>query len=273
MRKIGEGDKSDVFLRDDGSVLKLFVPHYADLAPIEHDIADMLGRAGVLAPPVTEAIEVDGRPGLVFGTLEAGHTLSREVRARPWRVGAAARQLAELHAAVNECHSSELPSQRERLVDEIDSAHGVPKEVKHAALTTLEALPDGDAVCHNDIHMLNVIVHPSGSTIIDWVLATRGNPIGDLAGAVLQLRFGEQPRGIVARAALETGRAVFWRAYLRRYRQLRPFDRDQLTRWELPVAVALAGRRAGRMREQLLGRISQLIGSPETALTEKEVRS
>lgn len=259
MTKIGQGDKSEVFLLPDGRVLKLFFPRHAALAPDERGIADVLAEAGVLAPRVVGSLEVDGRPGLVFGNLPAGRTLSREVRTRPWKIRSAARRLAELHAAVHERSTCGLASQRDRLVQEIRTGAGVPEAAREAALRRLDALPDGDTVCHNDIHMLNVIVHSAGSMIIDWVLATRGNPLADVAGALLQLRLGEQPKGLFAKAALELGRAVFCRVYRARYLQVRPCNPEELARWELPVAVALAGRREGRMRRQLLKRVDRLL--------------
>ena len=258
MRKIGAGHKSEVFARPDGSILKLFVPEFVALAPIEVEISQILERAGVAAPRATELVTVDGRPGIVFAGLRVGETLSQAVRSRPWRILGAAQELAELHAAVHRCVSSELPSQRERLEAEIRGAAAVPIEVRNAALSELAALPDGRTVCHNDIHMLNVIVDREGSMLIDWVLATRGNPLADVAAAVLQLRFGDQPRGLVARAALEAGRAAFWRAYLHWYLKLRPSNLAELARWELPVAVGFAGRREGRMQQQLLARIRAL---------------
>ena len=259
MTKLGQGHKSEVFAMPDGRILKLFFPEFAALAPVEHEVSDMLSRAQVEAPRVDEVLEVEGRPGIVFGNLRTGETLSQAVRLRPWQIIASARNLAQLHAAVHGHTSTELPSQRDRLQEEVGSAAGIPAEIRHAALEALARLPDADTVCHNDIHMLNVIVYPGGSMLIDWVLATRGNALADVAAAVLQLRYGEQPRGLVARAALETGRAAFWRAYLSHYRWLLPTSTEDLRRWEFPVAVALAGRREGRMRRQLVQRISDLM--------------
>jgi aminoglycoside phosphotransferase (APT) family kinase protein len=258
MRKIGEGDKSEVFVLPDGRILKLFFDHYAELAPIEADLSTILVRAGVDAPDVDERVVVDGRPGIVFGNLQEGITLSSDVRKRPWGIVSAARSLAGLHASVHECSSEELPSQRERLVSEIESSDAISAETRDLALRVLADLPDGTTVCHNDIHMLNVIVHSSGAALIDWVLATRGNPAADVAGAILQLRFGEQPQGLIAKLAQEAGRAAFWRLYLRRYLSLRPIENDEVLRWQLPVAAALAGRRAGRMRAQLQEHIAHL---------------
>ena len=268
MKKIGSGHKSEVFVRDDGSILKLFVPQFVALAPVEAGISQALERACVVAPRVREIVTVDGRPGIVFGGLRAGMTLSQAVRSRPWTILGAARDLAAVHAAVHRCVSRELPPQRERIEREIRGAGAVPQAARDAALALLASLPDGDAVCHNDVHMLNVIVDAEGCMLIDWVLATRGNPLSDVAAAILQLRFGERAKNPIAHAALALGRAAFWRAYRRAYLRGQPGGADELARWELPMAVAFAGRREGRMQQQLLQRIDALMSSGPRRLQE-----
>lgn len=265
MRKIGEGDKSEVFALPDGRILKLFFRHHAPLAAVEAHLSGLLARAGVLAPRVEETVTLDGRPGIVFGNLREGRTLSGLIRSRPWQIRSRAQWLAALHAAVHECTAPDLPSLRERAEDQIRSSTALPAEAQEAALQALSSLPDGDAVCHNDLHMLNVIVYPDGGMIIDWVLAARGDPLADVATAFLQLGFGERPKGWLAAAPLELGRTLFRDAYLERYLKLRSCRREEVARWELPMAAALAGRRAGRMRRQLLMRIQQLLGSEEWA--------
>lgn len=262
MRKIGEGDKSEVFVLPDGRILKLFFPHYAPLAEVEARLSGVLARAGVHAPRVDEMLEVDGRPGIVFGNLREGKTLSRAVRTRPWRIRAAARELAKLHAAVHECSAPELPSQRERIEDQIRASAMLSDDARSAALEALRTLPDGDTVCHNDVHMLNVIVAPGGAMIIDWVLATRGNPLADVATAALQLRFGEPPGSLAARWPLEAGRALFRHVYVGHYLRLRAGRREELARWRLPAAAALAGRREGTMQRQLLRCVDGLLQDP-----------
>jgi len=261
MKKIGEGHKSEVFVIDDGRILKLFFPHFAELAPAEADIAAILERSEVDAPRAEEVVEVDGRPGIVFGNLEVGVTISAAVRQYPWRLAKYARDLAVMHAAVHDCTSGDLPSQRQRLIEEIESCGVISASIRTSALQMLESLPDADTVCHNDIHMLNVVVHPVHSKIIDWMLTTRGNALADVASAVLQLRFGEQPKGLMARTAIELGRAFFWKSYLRNYLKIRPDTKRDLARWELPVTVALAGRREGRMQRQLVHRVDQIMSS------------
>ena len=104
--------------------------------------------------------------------------------------------------------------------------------------------------------------------LIDWVLATRGNPLSDVAAAILQLRFGERAKNLVAHAALALGRAAFWRVYRSAYLRARPGGGDELARWELPMAVAFAGRREGRMKQQLLQRIDVLMSGGPRRLQE-----
>ena len=263
MRKIGEGTKSEVFLLPDGRILKLALAPYTALAADEATILTHLERAGVRAPRVVETVQIGGRLGLVFDNVTVGATLSHVVHSRPWRIRAAACHLAALHLAVHARSAPELASQRERIEEQIHAASVVSHRARQAALEVLRDLPDDEAACHNDMHMLNVIVDAGGTMmIIDWALATRGNPLADVATAALQLRFGELRGQPLTRAAVEAGRALFCRAYVQRYLELSPGATAELTRWELPVAVALAGRREGRMREQLLRRVAQRLSEP-----------
>lgn len=264
MKKLGQGTKSEVFLLPDGRILKLALPPYTSLAVEEARILAQLATAGVHAPRVAETMQIDGRFGLVFENMKVGETLSRLVQSRPWRIQAAGRELAMLHTAVHACTAAGLASQRERLEEQIRSAAVVPSRAREMALEVLGDLPDADTVCHNDLHMLNVIAYSGGVMIIDWALATRGSALADVATAILQLRFGELHGSPLSRSLLEAGRALFSRAYVRRYHEMHPDAAAELACWELPAAVALAGRREGRMRAQLLRRIDRHVRARRT---------
>ncbi|TMA37195.1 MAG: aminoglycoside phosphotransferase family protein, partial [Deltaproteobacteria bacterium] len=43
----------------------------------------------------------------------------------------------------------------------------------------LETLPDGDQLCHGDMHPGNIMLSRRGPMVIDWTNARRGHPAAD----------------------------------------------------------------------------------------------
>ena len=258
MKPIGHGEDAEIFALEGRRVLKLFYPQHAGLVDTEADITRRAQQAGLPAPKVREVVEFQGRRGILFDEFEEGVTLRQYVRRQPWRLPDAARLLAELQAAIHAPRVPGLPSQRAELSRQIRQAAALPRDMHDAALAALERLPDGDAVCHNDLHLNNVIVTSQGPVVIDWVLAAEGHPLSDVARTCLMLRLGVLPANPLASAALQVMRAVFERAYLAGYFQLRPGSIEAVRAWELPVAAALVSRRSIPMqRNQLLAVIAQ----------------
>ena len=64
-----------------------------------------------------------------------------------------------------------------------------------AAIETLEVLPDGERLCHNDLHHLNIIDHDGRLWLVDWEYGGRGDPLFDLASCICQ---GAAARSAVA---------------------------------------------------------------------------
>jgi aminoglycoside phosphotransferase (APT) family kinase protein len=252
MKKIGQGEDAEIFALDGRRVLKLFFPHHRDLAEPEADITRRVQQAGLPAPTVNRIVEVEGRRGILFDAFDEGITLRRRVRRQPWRLLEAARLLAKLQAAIHARGVPGLPSQRAELARQIEEAAALSADMTDAALAALQRLPDGEAVCHNDLHLNNLILTPRGPVVIDWVLATQGHPLSDVARTCLMLRLGRLPVTRLASSALQVMRAAFERAYLAAYFALRPGSPDDVRAWELPVAAALVGRRTHEQRDQLL---------------------
>jgi aminoglycoside phosphotransferase (APT) family kinase protein len=141
---------------------------------------------------------------------------------------------------------ADLPSQRGKLRRKIDRATPLPSHLKSAALQALERLPEGNAICHGDFHPDNIILSPRGPVIIDWLDATRGNPLADVARTSILLTLGHlHVPGLMQRQAARVALALFHALYLRRYMRLSgssPASRRQLAAWKMPVA-------AGRLDE------------------------
>jgi aminoglycoside phosphotransferase (APT) family kinase protein len=184
-------------------------------------------------------VEVEGRPGIVFERID-GVSLLGHNQARPWRLFAAIRLAAELHAGIHRCPApAGLPSLRERIAARI-SASDSPSADKQAARDRLAALPDGTALCHGDFHPGNVLLTPRGPVVIDWSSASRGHPAGDLAWTSRLLRAADLPPWSPWHAHLLVRclRPTMHRAYLKHYFRRHPGSRREVEGWQVPLAVA-----------------------------------
>lgn len=237
--RIAEGRTAEIFAWADGQVLKLFrIGYSAEVSTHEASIATTIFAAGAPCPTIGELVEADGRFGIVYERVD-GPSLETLVRAQPWRIAPIARLLAETQVAVQGCAVPGLPARRERLAQQIRAAAPLTPALRAAALRALDRLPDGDALCHGDLHLGNILLSRRGPLVIDWENAAHGHPMADVARALLLQRMGwVYPRGAAQRGMLRSVIALFVLCYLRRYRQLRSAPRAELRAWQLPVAAA-----------------------------------
>jgi aminoglycoside phosphotransferase (APT) family kinase protein len=166
-----------------------------------------------------------------------GHPMSAAIDlARPAPV---ARALAELHASVHARRAPQLPSQHEELARRIDRAQGLTAAQKRHAQSRLDALPHGDALCHGDFHLDNIVLTAGGPVVIDWIDATRGDPLCDVARTVILIRHAhfhttDAPRQEAVRAA--AGR--FAQIYLTHYADTTGADVEEAELWIQTNAAA-----------------------------------
>lgn len=254
------GRTAEVFAWNDDQVLKLFRPGWGmAIAAHEAEVARALYAAGVPMPRVDDVIEVDCRAGVVYERI-SGPSLLAILRAHPQQLRPVARMMAETHARMHERSITGLPRLREVLAHRIQAAPCLPTAHKHAALDALDALPDGDTLCHGDYHPDNVLLSARGPLIIDWENAALGDPLADVARTLLLIRAGAvQTTSPAMRVPMRALTAVLNRFYLRRYRQLHPYAPERLAAWELPVTAARLSEGVDVEEVYLLARIHQLV--------------
>lgn len=239
--RIGEGVQAEVFLQEDGSVLKLWRGS-ADHSAVEREASVLRALANHpgIAPALRAVIELDGRPGLVMERIE-GDGLDAALRSRPWTVGRIASALAACHARVHAIPASNaLPDLNDDLRQRISASDDRFPALVDYALDVLDGLPRGDRVCHGDFHVANVLGALERLTVIDWPNATCGDPDADVAHTHMLHRFGRPREGTsrVDRVAVNVGRRVFAARYLSAYQSGRSLDNERFRRWETVRAAA-----------------------------------
>ncbi len=234
---IATGRTAEIYPWPEGLVLKLFYDWVSKGAvQTEADVARAVYAAGLPVPAVGELVQVRGRRGLLYERVD-GATMLDELSDRPWTLLQSARRLAELHAIMHSLKpAAELPSQCERLAAKIRDVRELSPEQRNVLLDALAKMPADNRLCHGDLHPANVIVAQRGPVIIDWIDATLGNPLADVARTSV-LVLGEAHN---ESHPWVWKRLINWyhRVYLRTYFGLRPGGEAEYEAWRPIVAAA-----------------------------------
>jgi len=268
VKMIAEGRDAEIFALDDGRVLRLLrTPATQEMA--EREAAALTAVRSVIpnVPAVTRTVQVAGRPGIVMDFIE-GIDLMKRLGTHPWSLFTVARITGQIHARINSIAApASLPRLRDFLRRRIESIDRVSEKLTAAVLFELENLPDGDALCHGDFQVGNIIVLADNEpVVIDWADATRGDADADFARTSVMMVAGDLPRGTpwLVRYGSRAGRNAFGRAYRSAYQRVRRSDLNTLRRWELVRAFDRLADNIPEERNKLLkivrSRMSDLVG-------------
>lgn len=247
---IAQGQTAELFSIEGDSqrVLKLFRVQYESwIAELEIRNAQAAHKAGLYTPAVFDLVEVDGRSGIIYERVES-MTFAQGALGKPWHLFKAADQFARLHTHIHQKYDSTLRPLVERLEHKINRAALLSPMQKSAAIESLKRLPTGDKFLHGDFHPENILMTSRGPIVIDWIDATCGNPLADVARTCILLQQPIEteilPISLLVR--------IFRAAYLRRYCALNNVTPEQIKAWMLPIA-------AGRLSEGIKVQESSLV--------------
>ncbi|CAM3313047.1 phosphotransferase [Paenibacillus lupini] len=258
MRKgtlIGKGMTAEVYEWGNRQALKLYydgIPK--EWITYEAEIGQVVHHAGVPAPAVYEQLEVDGRNGLLYERI-SGQSLSASMISDPERVMHNGEVFARLHASIHRSKTDKLPRQKDRLAQFIEQSASFLGERVHPLLTVLEGLPEGEYICHGDLHPDNVLQSDGQLTAIDWMDANRGDPLCDVArtSMIFLSPFLAMPPISISPAYSHQ----LNNAYLTEYCRITGASLTDIDRWRLPVAAARLRERVPYEQEWLLAYIDE----------------
>lgn len=249
-----------MFAWEDGKLLRL-LRNPAHLGGTRWEAAGSRAAiaGGVRVPAIYETLAVDGRPGMVVERID-GRDLLAEIAAKPWRVWSIGKACGTLHARLNSVAAgTELAELRERLAEQIRRSSLVPERYAEHALRELEALPEGEWLCHGDFHPGNVMRAGDELVVIDWPNATRGDYHADFARSTLMLRLGDPPpeAAWLIRFGAKFARGLLLRSYEGAYQKATRVDPVLHRRWELVRAIHRLQEGIKSEREKVLRLIEE----------------
>jgi len=255
-RYIAQGRTASLYTWGDTRAVKLFSPEFQADAIKEHFAIGIAYDAGLPVPSVHGIVDVDGQQGIVMEHIR-GSLLGNVIMFQPWKIRKFSREMAELHAEVHSHTTRELPSLNDKLEYLIRMRSDIPDDIREPVLKILSTLPSCDAICHGDFHTQNIIMTKDSPVIIDWVDATMGNPIADVARTWLLLEIAQFNFDKNIRWIIRVLGNLIWRVYFKRYRELRDVSSQQLYMWQIPVMTARLAEGIQEEREALLSLIEK----------------
>jgi uncharacterized protein (TIGR02172 family) len=230
---LAKGHTADVYAWDDGYVLKLFQNWFpSEDAEYEYKIAKAVHASGVKSPAVKEILQVNGRNGLIYERIN-GETMFTLLRRAPWKVFQFGKLLAQYHFQMHACDfNAEVPEQKKKIQNKIKRADALPVYLKPKLLNALEPLPSGNKVCHGDFHPDNILMTKNDSIVIDWIDASKGNPIADVARTSV-LALGSAS---TLKLGMKLFIKIFHTIYLKEYFRLQPNGFDEYQKW-IPIVA------------------------------------
>jgi thiamine kinase-like enzyme len=260
-KRIGGGWTAQIYEWNDGRVLKLFEP-WVPLPFAEHEVdaTQSAQKLGLPVPAIDRAIEYNNCHGIVMEYV-VGRTMMDCMFSNFWKTNSYAHILAELQFSVNSKKAPQsFHSMNYVLETNILNEKTIPQETKEAVLRILEKLPVGDALCHYDLHPMNVMMSPKGSVIIDWSGASRGDPMADAARTwfLCTLPPLPWPSSILVNTWLKS----FYAAYWKKYTSLISVDEQKLNLWKTVVLAArILEEKADSMKQFLLKQVEKRLKS------------
>ncbi len=236
---IGQGRTSEIFEWGEDRILKLFrigIPKV--LIEGEYKASLQISKRMKFTPKVYEFVEIDNRSGIIYERIN-GSTMMKIIASKPWKVKKEAQRLAELHKSIQQKVDFELPKYKTRLKLYISRTELLSDDIKTKLYKYIEEIPDDSILCHGDFHPDNILLTKDKPIIIDWMTATQGNPLADVARTSVIFKFAAVPeKSYMEKKIFDFIRKKLYLEYIKHYINITGVKIEQIKEWELPIAAA-----------------------------------
>lgn len=181
MKKIAQGNTAEVYEYTATTICKLFKENYSKtVAEMEYNNARMLHRITKLSPTCHELVCIDGRVGLIYDKLQGNDLLQEAAEdfSDTNRILGILDELVDMHKRLLSYEMEQGNSYKSFLSCLVPSRSSEYAQI----MQQIEALPDGNTLCHGDFHPGNLWRNKDGSlSIIDSLTVCRGPKEYDIA--------------------------------------------------------------------------------------------
>jgi aminoglycoside phosphotransferase (APT) family kinase protein len=178
-RLLGSGKEAEVYEYGE-LALKLYKATASKSSAFrEAAILAIVESFALPAPKVSGVGQYGDRWGFVM-TRAHGPSFADAIAADPALIPTYLDEMVRLHRQVHDQPGTTLSGLKARLTSNIRQATRLGAVCQERLLAGLEAMPDGERLCHGDFHLRNIIGSPGEAVVVDWLDACRGSPAADV---------------------------------------------------------------------------------------------
>lgn len=167
---IALGGTADIYDLGDGTVFKRFHDDKPD-GCIDNEVECTQSEVAIRfgAPKIYEQVDDERGRGIIMEYVKGKSMLDVMRKGlADFDIETNARKLASLHYQINNYDGSMFPKGHELMRQRISWSHCLEEKTKQKLYQLLDSLPQGNCVCHTDIHPGNAMITDDGIRIIDW---------------------------------------------------------------------------------------------------------
>ncbi len=238
-RKIGIGRTAETYATEQGTALKLFYDFMpAEAVGYEYSVSKKVAAVCAYAPAVYALRRSNGRAGIEYELINGPRLVDLFSR-QPLLIKTLARRMGELHRDIHRISLLGLRMSADIYGDAVKKYPFIGKDVRSKLLRFINDSKN-KVLCHGDFHPENILVNRAGEyKIIDWINATSGDPLADVARTCYLMSSGKSPekRPFPINLFESYFRRIIRKHYLKGYFKNVSLPRKQLTLWDLVIRI------------------------------------
>jgi thiamine kinase-like enzyme len=241
--KIGEllgiGNTASVYQWGKTEVIKIFHDNKCSKNEAEKEgkNAEIINKLNLRTPKYSGLLEYEGKSCLIYERID-GPTMLSHIEPTKLSVSLYAKLMAQLHFELHNVEINFNSNLKTELTNNINTADVINKHEKKIVIDTLNALPEGNVICHYDFHPGNIILSNNGPITIDWINMLVGNAAADVTRSSMMILSHALPPHAPNWLIKREYREFFNEEYLRGYFMLSEINQKELDEWMAPTLAA-----------------------------------
>jgi thiamine kinase-like enzyme len=262
--KIGEllgiGNTASVYQWGKTEVIKIFHDQRCSMheAKKEAKNAEIINNLNLRTPKYSGLLEYEGKSCLIYERID-GPTMLMQIEPTKLSVSHYAKLMARLHLELHHVEIKFNSNLKTEITNKINTAEVIKEYEKPIIIDILNALPEGNVICHYDFHPGNIILSSNGPIIIDWMNVLVGNQAADVTRSSMMIQSHALPPNAPSWLIKREYREFFNEEYLREYFTLSGMNQRVLEEWMAPTLAARIGELNSEARTEIIDKLQTIL--------------